>query len=254
MLIDSHCHIDVEAFSHDREAVISNAFANGVKKLIVPGIQSQSWDRLLRLCQQHDGLYPALGLHPVFHSHHKRSDLILLEQYIQIHQPLAVGEIGLDYYIDDVDSDKQIFFLQRQLEIAQRHNLPVILHVRKAHEQMLQILKSIPVKGGVSHAFNGSLQQAEQYIELGFKLGFGGMLTYERSSKLRKLASELPLDSIVLETDAPDMTVSSHRGQRNSPEYLPECLAALAGLRNLPLARVASITTQNCIDLFGFTE
>lgn len=250
MLIDSHCHIDVEAFDLDREQVISNAHACGVEKIIVPGIMSHSWDTLLTICQQHRGLYPALGLHPIFHARHQPSDLTLLEEYICTYQPIAVGEIGLDYYIDDIDHARQIYYLESQLAIAQTHALPVILHVRKAHDPMLNILKQSTIKGGICHAFNGSLQQAGKYIDLGFKLGFGGMLTYARSTRLRKLASVLPLEAIVLETDAPDMTVSSHQGQRNSPEYLHECLTALATLRDLPVETVEAATTQNTLDVF----
>lgn len=250
MLIDSHCHIDVDAFDHDREQVITRAHLAGVKKIIVPAIQSRTWDRLLAICAQHKSLYPALGLHPLFSPSHTEPDFSLLEKYIQDFQPIAVGEIGLDFYSENADREKQLLFFNRQLELAQQISLPVILHVRKAHDQILESLKQIRVTGGVCHAFNGSMQQAEQYIELGFKLGFGGMLSYERSTRLRRLAAELPLESIVLETDAPDMTVASHQGERNSPEYLPECLLALARVRGLEPSQVASATTENCLQVF----
>ena len=250
MLIDSHCHIDVDAFDHDREQVISRARDLGVAKIIVPAIQASSWKNQLELCQQYESLYPAFGLHPLFQDIHKESDLKLLEQYVKKYSPIAIGEIGLDFYMDNFDRDSQIYFLKRQLTLAQQSDLPVILHVRKAHDQMLSCLKPFNLKGGICHAFNGSIQQAEQYISLGFKLGFGGMLTYSRSTKLRMLAQSLPLDSIVLETDAPDMTVASHKGERNSPEYLPECLCALSELREQDIEEVAAITTKNCLDLF----
>jgi len=250
MLIDSHCHIDVEAFNHDREQVISSANDAGIKKIIVPAIKASAWDNQLTICLGNQSLYPALGLHPIFQHEHKESDLKLLEQYVKQYKPIAIGEIGLDFYIDNYDRDAQIYFLQQQLDLAQQEDLPVILHVRKAHDQMLSCLKPMKLKGGICHAFNGSLQQAEQYIDLGFKLGFGGMLTYLRSSKIRKLAQVLPLESLVLETDAPDMVVASHQGERNSPEYLPECLSALSELRELDTKEVAAITTQNCLELF----
>jgi len=147
--------------------------------------------------------------------------------------------------------DKQLFYFEQQLLLAQKKELPVILHILKTHNQALSSLKKYPVIGGTVHAFNGSLQQAEQYIELGFKLGFGGMLTYERSSKLRKLAAELPLESIVLETDAPDMTVFQHQYQRNSPVYLPYCLQALADVRNEAPEVIAAQTTLNAKSVFN---
>jgi TatD DNase family protein len=248
-IIDTHCHLDVDAFDTDRQAVLTRAQANGVKHIVIPGIHSGNWQTLLSLCGQYTGLHPAFGLHPVYSAQHKDADIPLLQDAIRQHRPVAVGEIGLDFYIDSPDKPRQLALLEQQLEIAIETNLPVILHVRKAHEQMLALLKSHPVRSGIAHAFNGSLQQAAKYIEYGFKLGFGGMLTYERSTKLRKLARDLPLESLVLETDAPDMTVASHHGERNSPEYLPECLQALAAVRGEDSGRVAAQTSQNAMDV-----
>lgn len=248
-IIDTHCHLDVEAFDADRQAVLSRAQVSGVRHILIPGIHTGNWQTLLALCEQHTGLHPALGLHPVYCEQHKDEDIALLHSCIRQYHPVAVGEIGLDFYIDNPDKPRQLALLEQQLDIAIETKLPVILHVRKAHEQMLALLKSHPVRGGIAHAFNGSLQQAAKYIEYGFKLGFGGMLTYERSVKLRKLARDLPLESLVLETDAPDMTVASHHGERNSPEYLPECLQALADVRGEDCARVAAQTTQNAMDI-----
>jgi len=162
MLIDTHCHIDVEAFDQDRNKVINKAIASGVEKIIVPAIKSDSWDNLLATCGQYQALYPALGLHPIFQDSHQESDLLLLEKYIKKQQAIAIGEIGLDFFIKNADRDKQQFYLEAQLKIAQRHKLPAILHVRKAHDQMLHTLQRIPVKTGICHAFNGSQQQAEQ--------------------------------------------------------------------------------------------
>jgi TatD DNase family protein len=165
---------------------------------------------------------------------------------------IAIGEIGLDHHVAGLDPERQTWLLERQLAIARAAGLPVLLHVRKAHDEMLALLRRQPVPaGGIAHAFNGSLQQARQYLELGFKLGFGGMLTFERSRKLRRLATELPLDALVLETDAPDMTVASHHGERNSPEYLPEVLETLARLRDLEPSEVAGRTTANASEVLG---
>lgn len=250
-LIDSHCHLDVAAFDEDRQAVLVRARDAGVVGIVVPGIQASDWQGLLALCRAEAGIYPALGLHPVFLEQHQPADLSLLETELAQQQPVAVGEIGLDFQIDGLDHERQQQLFESQLLIARDAGLPVILHVRKAHDQVLATLKRIRVRGGICHAFNGSLQQASQYRDLGFRFGFGGMLTFERSSRLRKLAVELPLDALVLETDAPDMVVSQHRGERNSPEYLPYCLAALAEVRDEDPEEVARVTTANVRDVLS---
>jgi TatD DNase family protein len=153
--------------------------------------------------------------------------------------------------VEELDREQQQRLFERQLAIARDADLPVILHVRRAHDVVLSTLKRLRVRGGVAHAYSGSLEQARQYLDLGFRLGFGGMLTFERSTRLRRLARELPLEAIVLETDAPDLTVASHRGERNSPEYLPECLAALAEVRGEAPAAIAAQTTANARAAFA---
>jgi len=250
-IIDTHCHIDFEAFNADRAQVLQEVRDVGLIGIVVPGTHQQGWENLLSICAAHDALYPAIGLHPMFLEHHQESDIEKLEQTIEQTRPVAIGEIGLDARDSALDMDKQQYYFEQQLVISQKNELPVILHILKTHYQTLSLLKKYPVTGGTVHAFNGSLQQAEQYIELGFKLGFGGMLTYERSSKLRKLASELPLESIVLETDAPDMTVFQHQYERNSPVYLPYCLQALAEVRNETPEVVAEQTTLNAKSVFN---
>ena len=253
-LVDTHCHLDLPAFDADRASVLQRCRDSGVNRIVVPGVQASGWDNLLRFCATETNLYPALGLHPVYLEQHGDEDLKALESRVAEHRPVAIGEIGLDYYLKDLDQTRQQDLLEAQLEIACAADLPVILHVRKAHERMLLTLKRIRVRGGIAHAFNGSLQQAAQYIELGFKLGFGGMLTFERSSKLRALAKALPLESIVLETDAPDMSVVQHRGERNSPEYLPYCLAALAEVRQADPQVIARQTTANAQEVLGLDQ
>jgi TatD DNase family protein len=250
-LIDSHCHLDVAAFDADRQAVLARARAQSVQGFVVPGIQADSWPALQSLCGSEAGVYPAFGLHPVFLETHQATDLQLLEAQLAAYRPVAVGEIGLDFYIDGLDHGRQQQLFEAQLVIARDAGLPVILHVRKSHDQVLATLKRIKVRGGICHAFNGSEQQAWQYAELGFRLGFGGMLTYERSSRLRKLAAGLPLQLLVLETDAPDMTVAQHRGERNSPEYLPYCLASLAEVRQEDPEEVARVTTNNACEVLS---
>jgi len=250
-LVDTHCHIDIKAFDADREQVLRRASERGVRRLVIPAIDAARWEGLIGLCNAQPGLFPALGLHPVFLAAHSADDVVALESAIEKHRPVAVGEIGLDYSVHELDRAQQQSLFEVQLEIARMANLPVILHVRKAHDQVIATLKRIPVRGGTVHAFNGSLQQAQKYIEMGFKLGFGGMLTFPRSTKIRKLAAELPIDAIVLETDAPDMTVSAHQGERNSPEYLPDCLQALAEVRDAGPDDLARWTTRNACSVFS---
>jgi len=250
-LIDSHCHLDVEEFDADRETVYQRAAAAGVRDIIVPGIHAAGWPRLLDLCRRHTGLHPALGLHPVYLAQHRPEHLDELERLLRTERPVAIGEIGLDFALKELDPEQQQHYFRAQLELAVRHRLPVILHVRKSHEQVLQLLAELRPAGGICHAFNGSLEQGLRYHRLGFRLGFGGMLTFERSSKLRRLAGALPLESLVLETDAPDLTVASHRFERNSPEYLPEIAATLAQLRGLSLQQIADQTSHNLRSLFA---
>lgn len=252
-LIDTHCHIDVEEFDADRAAVLARCRAVGVTRMVVPAVLARTWPQLLDLCRRESGLLPALGLHPVYLDQHTDADVAALAEWVERERPLAVGEIGLDYFVSDLDRQRQQHLFEAQLLIARDADLPVVLHVRKAHDQVLATLKRIKVRGGIAHAFNGSLQQARQYIDLGFKLGFGGMLTYARSTKLRGLARSLPLEALVLETDAPDMTVAAHHGERNSPEYLPDCLRALADARGEDVDTLAAATTRNAEAVLALT-
>ncbi len=250
-LFDSHCHIDVAEFDDDRQQVLAEARQAGVNEILVPGVQRSTWAALIALCDADPTLYPALGLHPVYLDAHSDQDLPALAGQIARKRPLAIGEIGLDWYVDGLDRERQQHLLEAQLEIAEQAELPVVLHVRKAHDPMLNTLRRYRLPGGFCHAFNGSLQQAARYIDLGFRLGFGGMLTFERSKHLRQLAGELALDSLVLETDAPDMTVASHQYQRNSPAYLPEVLRTLTSLRSEDAEEIAAQTTANARIVLG---
>ncbi len=250
-IIDTHCHLDMAAFDHDRAQIIARCHARHVTRIVVPAVMASGWEHLLAVCEQHAGLYPALGLHPVFLDHHAPSDLAALERKLAEASPVAVGEIGLDHYRPELDRQQQLTLFEAQLVLAREAHLPVLLHVRKAHDQVIRALKQQRPRGGISHAFNGSLQQARQYIELGFKLGFGGTLTYANAKHIQQLARELPLESLVLETDAPDMVVAGHRGERNSPEYLPQILAALAAVREEPVDRIAAQTTRNALEVLN---
>lgn len=241
--------MDFTAFAKDHANVIAKCEQQGVTDIVIPGVTADNLDNLIHFCAQQTRslkLHYALGLHPVFLKDHKNHHIDQLAELLKSHSPIAVGEIGLDFFLKELDKNKQIVLLTKQLELATAHQLPVILHVRKAHDEIIKILKQqLFNEGGIVHAFNGSIQQARQYIEMGFKLGFGGMLTYQRSNKLHNLAKQLPLSAIVLETDSPDMTVEPHHGERNSPEYLPMVLSALNDLREESIEVIAKTTSAN---------
>lgn len=253
-LIDTHCHLDCPEFDRDRAAVLARSRAAGVVGLVIPAIHRAGWPGLLALCATAPDLYPALGLHPVYLDQHRAADLAALELAMADTCPRAVGEIGLDYVVPALDRDRQQALFEAQLAIARAADLPVLLHVRKAHAQVLATLKRIPVRGGIAHAFSGGIAEARRYLDLGFALGFGGMLTFERSTKLRALAAALPPDAIVLETDAPDLTVAAHRGERNSPEYLPDVLTALAQVRGEDRAWLAARTSVTARRVLGLAS
>lgn len=255
MLIDTHCHLDFPVFDGVREQLVARARQAGVGGIVVPGVSAQHWPRLLRLCaapSEGVPLYPALGLHPCFMAAHQQADLEQLQQLVHRHRDrlVAIGEIGLDFQIEDADRQAQIELLGAQLRIARAAQLPVLLHVRKAHDQVLKLLRQLRLpRGGIVHAFSGSEQQARQYAQLGFKLGFGGAISYARATRLRRLAGELPLAWLVLETDAPDMPLSAWRGEPNCPQRVAEVAQIIADLRRQPLARVAQTTTDTALRL-----
>lgn len=253
-MIDSHCHIDFAEFDQDRERVLNAAREVGVQSIIVPSVSQRTWSKTIKVCQQYDQLYLALGLHPVYIEQHQPHHLIELDELLTQHSVIAVGEIGLDFYDKGLDREKQLNYFAKQLVIAENHRLPIIIHNRKAHDICLQHLAERNLVGGIIHAFNGSIQQAWKYIDMGFLLGFGGMLTYQRSSKLRRLVSEIPMQHIALETDAPDMTVAAHQGQRNSPEYLPDIRSAIASIKNISereVSECSNTAVRECLNLQG---
>ncbi|MBL4903506.1 MAG: TatD family hydrolase [Desulfocapsa sp.] len=249
-LIDTHSHIDLEVFADDFNDVLKNSRKGGVIAQVVPGVCRSGWKRILRLCEMEKDLYPAIGLHPMYLQHHAPGNLRELRKHALGGRLVAIGEIGLDYFIKDVDKAAQQELLEAQLSIATEAGLPVLLHVRKAHDQVQKTLRRLRFgNGGIVHAFNGSLQQAEHYLKLGFLVSICGTITYDRATKIRAVAAHLPLQSLVLETDSPDIPPAAFHGQRNSPEYLPVILQALANLRKESVEEIAEQTTENAENL-----
>lgn len=246
MLIDTHCHLDNAVFDEDRISIIAQAKEVGVANIVVPAVGRHNFDNVISLQKTYPHAHYALGIHPMFIDQANDADLAILDQYLALHQPVAVGEIGLDYFVTKRNKARQIAFFIAQLKLAKQYELPVILHVRGAIDDVLKYLRQYKVVGGIAHAFNGSLQQAEQFMALGFKLGFGGAMTYSRALKLRSLAKSLPLSAIVLETDAPDMPPSwlPARG-RNTPIALFRIAQTLAEIRGVAVSEVAEMTTKN---------
>ncbi|MCE5181352.1 MAG: TatD family hydrolase [Betaproteobacteria bacterium] len=251
MYIDTHCHLDAAEFDADRDEVAARARAAGVEIMVIAGVERAGFDALLSVCRRTPGCIPALGIHPMYVDNAKVEDLDVLREMIAQYSPMAIGEIGLDFFVPGYDRERQEFYFVGQLKIAAECGLPVLLHIRRAQDAVLKFLRQAKVKGGIAHAFNGSRQQADEFIRLGFKLGFGGAMTYDRATKLRELAATLPLDSIVLETDAPDMPPAFIGKARNSPENLPRIAAVLAELRGIGVEEVAEITTANARAVLG---
>lgn len=250
MLIDTHCHLDAPEFDADRPEVVARARAAGVATMIVPAITVATFAKTVAVARQYDCPL-ALGLHPIYLPEYQPQHLAILREWVAREQPVAIGEIGLDFFVPGLDPAHQYALLVEQLKIARDFDLPVLLHIRRAQDQVLKALRQVGVKGGIAHAFNGSRQQADAFIRLGFKLGFGGAFTYPRALNLRRLAEELPLESIVLETDSPDMAPEWISRQRNEPAQLPRIATLLAELRGISLQDLTAVTTANAREIMG---
>jgi len=247
MLVDTHCHLDAAEFDADREAVAQAAARDGVDLIVVPAVERANFGAVASVCRDHAGCRAAYGIHPMYVERAREDDLDALRETIRREHPLAVGEIGLDHFVEPRDEERQEFYFGAQLRIARDDGLPVLLHVRRAIDPVLKHLRRCRVPGGVAHAFNGSRQQADEFIKLGFKLGFGGAMSFPRASRIRELAATLPIDAIVLETDAPDIPPAWAAGSRNSPGQLPRIAQTLADLRGITLEEVAAATTANAM-------
>ncbi len=263
MWIDTHCHLDAPEFAPDRAAVREQARAAGVGLCVLPAVQRRDWPLVQALALQQGDAY-ALGIHPLYVPQADVQDLQALDDALGAARGdprlLAVGEIGLDFFVpalcEPAMRERQWHFYTAQLRLARQHGLPVILHVRRSADLLLKGLRQVGVSGGIAHAFNGSAQQAQAFIDLGCALGFGGAMTFERATALRELARSLPLDALVLETDAPDIPpqwlyrtadarASGQPQGRNTPAELPRIAQVLAELRGIDRARLAEATSRN---------
>ncbi|HVL02315.1 MAG TPA: TatD family hydrolase [Dongiaceae bacterium] len=249
-LIDTHCHLDIVEFDATRADLVARCAADGMQAILVPGVTLAGWQRLRDVCDQFELLRPAFGLHPCYTADHLDEHVPQLDAWITP-DVIAVGEIGLDTFHGDQDFARQLELFSAQVAIARQHRLPLILHARKTHDQMLKVLRQQKFQyGGVVHAFSGSLQQAQYFNDLGFAVGFGGGATYDRAQKLRTILKTLPLDWIVLETDSPDIQPCFARGEDNTPFNLFRITEILAEVLQMAPAELATHTTRTAQRIF----
>lgn len=249
-LIDSHVHTDDERLQPRQQQVLQAARAANIIAQIVPGISRRLWPRVKALCDGQEDLFPCYGLHPCFHEEHEIDDIRDLAFWLGRENPVAVGECGLDYQIANPDKSRQQLAFASQLALAREFDLPIVIHARKAVEDVINMIRSSGHYRGMIHSFNGSAQQAGKLMDLGYKLSFGGAVTYDRAHRLRKLVAELPLDALLLETDAPDQTDAAHQGQCNEPAFLVDIWHSISALRTEDPETIAAATTNNAINLF----
>jgi TatD DNase family protein len=258
MWIDTHCHVDAPEFASLLPNIISAAQDQNVQAILLPTVRAADCQTVKELTSQYSnqipGLVYTLGIHPLYSNQMQPGDLEIVDQ--QIAQSLSdprfvgVGEIGLDYFVEGLDPQRQDLIFNAQLDLAEKYQLPVILHVRRSQDAILKALRQRTIPGGIAHAFNGSMQQAEQFISLGFKLGFGGAATYERALQIRRLLKDLPLESIVTETDAPDIPPAWLRSEGirfNQPAFLPRIARELAAIRGIDKAIFAEAVWRNAM-------
>jgi TatD DNase family protein len=253
MWIDTHCHLDAAEFDNDRDQVIARLSTACIDKLVIPAVEQANFSVVSDLAHSHPTFAYTLGIHPMYVYRAQESDLLVLRQALELAlrdpQFIGIGEIGLDFFDPTALSvvPRQEFFVYEQLKLAAEFDLPVILHVRRSQDALLKQLRRVGSRGGIAHAFNGSQQQAEAFLTMGFKLGFGGAMTFERALQIRRLAHDLPIEALVLETDAPDIPPAWLRPGRNEPEQLARIAQTLAEIRGMSLSALAAATTRNAL-------
>lgn len=257
MIIDTHCHLDFERFDADREAVLARAAEAGVTRIVVPALDLQNSRSLPQLAERFEGVFTAVGIHPNSTADWQDNWVGILRDLSRYEKVVAVGEIGLDYYWDKSPKAVQKRAFARQLELAAALELPVIIHNREADEDVVQLLADSPLNGrdnpGVLHSFSASWQIAEQVLEMGFYLGFTGPITYKKADELRQIAAEVPLDRMLVETDAPFLSpqIGKKRPSRNEPAFVVEVVERIAAVRGVDTAVIAQATTENAFRLFS---
>lgn len=250
-LFDSHSHLDAPEFDADRTAVIARAEAAGVMQQLVPAVGFAGWPATRASCALRPGLKAAYGLHPMFLDAHRPEHLAALPEWIERERPAAVGECGLDFFVEGLDAEAQRFYFEGQLRIARDFDLPVVLHARRAVDEVIAAIRRIGGLRGVVHSWPGSEAQAAQLYRLGFSLGIGGPVTFERAQRLRRTVATMPIEHLLLETDSPDQPAATRRGQRNEPAFLTDVLCEVAQLRGADETVIADATRRNAEALFG---
>ncbi|MBC8212108.1 MAG: TatD family hydrolase [Gammaproteobacteria bacterium] len=253
-LIDSHCHLDDDRFDADRDQVMQRAADVGIRELIIPATIASRWDKVKQMAQAYPGVYASYGLHPMFMSDHRPQHVAELDQWLAAEAAVAVGECGLDFYQGHQDQQQQLELLRGQFSVALNHRLPVIIHARKALDIILHEIRRSGLRSGVIHSFSGSLQQAQQLVELGFSISIAATVGYERARKLREITRLIDINALLIESDAPDQAGESHRGQRNEPAFIMDHLQVMAQLREMPIDALATQLTQNCRERFALNE
>lgn len=253
-LIDSHCHLDAPEFDVDRDLVRARARAAGVAAQVLPAVSAAAFPALAALCRGSGDLFAGYGLHPMYLDAHADADLDRVREFCVREPAVAVGECGLDFFVEGLDPDRQRRLFDAQLVLARDLDLPLILHARRAVDEVVVRLRRVGGLRGVVHSFSGSEEQAQQLFKLGFHLGIGGPLTYERAQRLRRIVGSMPIEFLLLESDAPDQPNASARGARNEPAAIREVAAVVAELRRTDVERIAQATTDNAIRLFGLAQ
>jgi TatD DNase family protein len=254
VLIDSHAHLNSPEFDPDRGQMMQDARQHGLKSVIVPATDAASWPDIEKLQAQFPEVHAAYGLHPMFMAMHEPGHVQMLSSWLATRPCVAVGELGLDFHLEDSDRDLQRHYFNAQLQLARQFELPVIVHARDALEEVQLTLRRVGGLRGVVHSFSGSEQQATRLWDLGFHLGIGGPVTYERASRLRRIVATMPLEFLLLESDAPDQPDAMHRGQRNEPARVVEILRVVASLRGESEQVIAEATSANAVRLFGLKQ
>ncbi|EIC86578.1 TatD family hydrolase [Serratia sp. M24T3] len=252
--IDTHCHFDFPPFTGNETHSLQLAGEAGVNQLIVPAVEADRFERILMLAKDHPQVFAALGLHPICIERHNEASLASLTEHLATrdNKLVAIGETGLDLYMENPDFEKQQWLLKEQFKLAKLHDLPLILHSRRTHDPLSAMLRKAHLPAtGVVHGFAGSLSQAQAFVRLGFAIGVGGTITYERAHKTRQVMAQLPLSCLLLETDAPDMPLQGFQGQPNRPERAAQVFKTLCELRAESTEEIADALMKNTRRVFN---